>query len=135
MESIGAQAEGNAAASALAKDKVAITAVAHAASEKSCSLTVEPGPVAARRAKGMGRPETAAHVNETKLTDDEALAEDVQLAELLHAVSVKSGLGCVHSASARKAKLTGPVPVATGLQVAAAKFSVVSSEEASHVAP
>ena len=103
MLSIGAQAEGSAAASALAKVKLAITAVAHAASEKSCSLTAEPGPVTARRAKGMGRPKTAAHVNETKLTDDEALAEDVQLAELLHAVSVKRGLGCVQSASTRKA--------------------------------
>jgi hypothetical protein len=103
LESIGEQAEGSAAASALAKDKLASTAVAHAASEKSCSLMAEPGPVAARRANGMGRPETAVHAKEAKLTDDEALAEDAQLAELLHAVSVKSGLGCVHSASVRKA--------------------------------
>jgi len=50
LESIGAQADGSAAASVLANDKVPITAVAHAASEKSCSLTAEPGPVAARRA-------------------------------------------------------------------------------------
>jgi hypothetical protein len=51
----------------------------------------------------MGRPEIAAHVKEARLTDDEPPAADEQLAELLHDVSVKSGLGCVHNASARKA--------------------------------